>query len=182
MKKEYELILIKLQFNEQALEQERAISNEAKLNVQLLTNRLSDIERINEQYKITSTNQERKIDELQRQCSNEKLLRSTLAKIQSELETNSAETQKLTIEYEKQLKHSREELANYRRKFRNNEDKYSTIVNKIFELLRLTKIINENIQHEQNLPSSKQLEDLKLHFEQLRISKIDQTNEVFHCH
>ena len=37
LKKEYELILIKLQFNEQALEQERAISNEAKLNVQLLT-------------------------------------------------------------------------------------------------------------------------------------------------
>ncbi|CAF1564938.1 unnamed protein product, partial [Adineta steineri] len=30
--------------NEQALEQERDISNEAKLNVQLLTNRLSDIE------------------------------------------------------------------------------------------------------------------------------------------
>lgn len=39
-KKEYELILIKLQFNEQALEQERAVSNEAKLNVQLLTVRI----------------------------------------------------------------------------------------------------------------------------------------------
>lgn len=36
-KKEYELIQIKLQYSEQALEQEKAISNEAKLNVQLLT-------------------------------------------------------------------------------------------------------------------------------------------------
>ncbi len=36
-KREYELIQIKLQYSEQALEQERDISNEAKLNVQLLT-------------------------------------------------------------------------------------------------------------------------------------------------
>ena len=127
-----------------------------------------------------SSNQERKIDELQRQCSNEKLLRSTLSKLQSELETNSADTQKLTIDYEKQLKHLREELANYRRKFRNNEDKYSIITTKTFELLRLTKIINENSNNELTLPSSKQLEDLKNHFEQLRTSKIDQNNEVFH--
>jgi hypothetical protein len=37
LKREYEVIQIKLQYSEQALEQERAISNEAKLNVQLLT-------------------------------------------------------------------------------------------------------------------------------------------------
>lgn len=37
LKKEYELMQIKLQYCEQALEQEKAISNEAKLNVQLLT-------------------------------------------------------------------------------------------------------------------------------------------------
>jgi hypothetical protein len=36
LKREYEVIQIKLQYSEQALEQERAISNEAKLNVQLL--------------------------------------------------------------------------------------------------------------------------------------------------
>ncbi len=37
LKREYEVLQIKLQYSEQALEQERAISNEAKLNVQLLT-------------------------------------------------------------------------------------------------------------------------------------------------
>ena len=37
LKREFEVIQIKLQYSEQALEQERAISNEAKLNVQLLT-------------------------------------------------------------------------------------------------------------------------------------------------
>jgi hypothetical protein len=62
--------------------------------------------------KNTCTNQERKIDELQRQCSNEKLLRSTLSKLQSELETKCADTQKLTIDFEKQLKNNRDELAN----------------------------------------------------------------------
>lgn len=65
-----------------------------------------------EKFKEICQNQERKIDELERQCSNEKLLRATLSKIQSELETNCAEKQKLTIDYEKQLKTIRDELAN----------------------------------------------------------------------
>jgi hypothetical protein len=63
----------------------------------------------------TCTHQERKIDELQRQCSNEKLLRSTLGKLQSELETKCSDTQKLTIDYEKQLKNIREELSNVKK-------------------------------------------------------------------
>ncbi len=73
---------------------------------------MSDFESISETLKNTCTNQERKIDELQRQCSNEKLLRSTLAKLQSDIETKCADTQKLTIDYEKQLKNLREELSN----------------------------------------------------------------------
>ncbi|CAF0894128.1 unnamed protein product [Adineta steineri] len=178
LKKEYEVIQIKLQYSEQALEQERDISNEAKLNVQLLTNRLSDIEANYESLKNQCKNQERKIDEYQRQCSNEKLLRTTLGKLQSELETKCSDTQKLTIEYEKQLKNIREELANYRRKYRNNEDKYCQIVNKTFEYLRSTRIINETYQTDQNLPTLKQLEELKLHIEQLKTSKVDQTNEI----
>ncbi len=83
-----------------------------KKNFCFFKNRLSDFETTCEQLKNTCTNQERKIDELQRQCSNEKLLRSTLAKLQSELETKCADTQKLTIDYEKQLKNIREELSN----------------------------------------------------------------------
>ncbi|CAF5046545.1 unnamed protein product, partial [Rotaria sp. Silwood1] len=183
LKKEYEVIRIKLEFSEQSLEQERSISNEAKLNVQLLSNRLSDMETKYERLKSECINQERKIDELERQCSNEKLLRTTLSKIQSDLETNCAQTQKLTIDYEKQLKNLRDELANYRRKFRNNEDKYNQIVNKIFEYLRLTKIINETTTTSTNqsdgyLPTLKQLEELKINIEQLKNSKIEQTNEI----
>ena len=106
------LIEMKLEYSEQALEQERAISNESKLNVQLLTHRLADLEETCQTFKGKSSNQERKIDELERQCSNEKLLRSTLAKLQSEIETKCSETQKLIIDYEKQLKHNRDELAN----------------------------------------------------------------------
>ncbi|CAF1543674.1 unnamed protein product, partial [Rotaria sordida] len=107
-----------------------------------------------------------------------KLLRTTLSKIQSDLETNYAQTQKITIDYEKQLKNLRDELANYRRKFRNNEEKYNQIVNKIFEYLRLTKIINETTnQSDLNLPTLKQLEELKINIEQLKNSKIEQTNE-----
>ncbi|CAF3572243.1 unnamed protein product [Rotaria sp. Silwood1] len=177
------VIRIKLEFSEQSLEQERSISNEAKLNVQLLSNRLSDMETKYERLKSECINQERKIDELERQCSNEKLLRTTLSKIQSDLETNCAQTQKLTIDYEKQLKNLRDELANYRRKFRNNEDKYNQIVNKIFEYLRLTKIINETTTTSTNqsdgyLPTLKQLEELKINIEQLKNSKIEQTNEI----
>jgi hypothetical protein len=51
-------------------------------------------------------------------------------------------------------------------------------VNKTFELLRLTRIINETYQTDLNLPTLKQLEELKLHIEQLKTNKIDQTNEV----
>ncbi|CAF1169976.1 unnamed protein product [Rotaria sordida] len=179
LKKEYEVIKIKLEYSEQSLEQERALSNEAKLNVQLLNNRLSDMETKCETLKTNCINQERKIDELERQCSNEKLLRTTLSKIQSDLETNYAQTQKITIDYEKQLKNLRDELANYRRKFRNNEEKYNQIVNKIFEYLRLTKIINETTnQSDLNLPTLKQLEELKINIEQLKNSKIEQTNEI----
>jgi len=65
-----------------------------------------------EQMKTNSSSHERKIDELQRQCSNEKLLRSTLAKLQTDFESKCDQTQKLTIDYEKQLKSIREELAN----------------------------------------------------------------------
>ncbi|CAF5168667.1 unnamed protein product, partial [Rotaria magnacalcarata] len=105
-----------------------------------------------EELKENNKNQERKIDELERQCTNEKILRTTLSKIQSELETNCAQTQKLTVDYEKQLKTIRDELSNYRRKFRNNEEKYNQIVNKIFEYLRLTKIIQETTnQSDMNL-------------------------------
>ncbi|CAF1684829.1 unnamed protein product, partial [Adineta ricciae] len=178
LKKEYEVVQIKLQYSEQALEQERQISNEAKLNVQLLTTRLSDLEGICETLKNTCKNHERKIDEFQKQSSNEKLLRTTLAKVQSELEIKCAEAQKSTVEYDKQLKSCREELANYRRKFRNNEDKYAQLVNKTFELLRLTRIVNETFQTDTNLPTLKQLEELKLHIEQLKTSKNDQTNEI----
>ncbi|CAF2860051.1 unnamed protein product [Rotaria sp. Silwood2] len=61
--------------------------------------------------------------------------------------------QKLSIDYEKQLKNLPDELANYRRKFRNNEEKYNHIVNKIFEYLHLTRIINETTnQSDINLP------------------------------
>jgi hypothetical protein len=42
------------------------------------------------------------------------------------------------------------------------------------------KIINETYQSDQNLPTLKQLEELKLQFEQLKNSKVDQTNEVIH--
>ncbi len=51
-------------------------------------------------------------------------------------------------------------------------------MNKTFELLRLTRIINETNQTDLNLPTLKQLEELKLHIEQLKTNKIDQTNEV----
>ncbi|CAF5017048.1 unnamed protein product [Rotaria magnacalcarata] len=180
LKREHEVFRIKLEYSEQALEQERAISNEAKLNVQLLNNRLSDMEIKCEELKENNKNQERKIDELERQCTNEKILRTTLSKIQSELETNCAQTQKLTVDYEKQLKTIRDELSNYRRKFRNNEEKYNQIVNKIFEYLRLTKIIQETTnQSDMNLPTVKQLEELKIYIEHLKNSKLEQTNEVF---
>ncbi|CAF2102779.1 unnamed protein product [Rotaria magnacalcarata] len=179
LKREHEVFRIKLEYSEQALEQERAISNEAKLNVQLLNNRLSDMEIKCEELKENNKNQERKIDELERQCTNEKILRTTLSKIQSELETNCAQTQKLTVDYEKQLKTIRDELSNYRRKFRNNEEKYNQIVNKIFEYLRLTKIIQETTnQSDMNLPTVKQLEELKIYIEHLKNSKLEQTNEI----
>ncbi|CAF4288241.1 unnamed protein product, partial [Rotaria magnacalcarata] len=68
----------------------------------------------------------------------------------------------------------------YRRKFRNNEEKYNQIVNKIFEYLRLTKIIQETTnQSDMNLPTVKQLEELKIYIEHLKNSKLEQTNEVF---
>ncbi|CAF3417948.1 unnamed protein product [Rotaria socialis] len=179
LKREYEFFRIKLEYSEQALEQERSISNEAKLNVQLLNNRLSDMEIKCEELKENNKNQERKIDELERQCTNEKILRTTLSKIQSELETNCTQTQKLTVDYEKQLKTIRDELSNYRRKFRNNEEKYNQIVNKIFEYLRLTKIIQETTnQSDINLPTVKQLEELKIYIEHLKNSKLEQTNEI----
>ncbi len=54
-------------------------------------------------------------------------------------------------------------------------------MNKTFELLRLTRIINETYQTDLNLPTLKQLEELKLHIEQLKTYKIDQTNEVNSC-
>ena len=60
----------------------------------------------------------------------------------------------------------------YRRKFRNNEEKYNQIVNKIFEYLRLTKIIQEATnQSDTNLPTLKQLEDLKIFIEQMKNAK-----------
>lgn len=70
------------------------------------------MERKCEELKEINKIQERKIDELDKQCSNEKILRTTLSKIQSELETNCAQTQKLTIDYEKQIKNIRDELSN----------------------------------------------------------------------
>ncbi|CAF1478116.1 unnamed protein product, partial [Rotaria sordida] len=74
-----------------------------------------------------------KIDEVERQSSNEKLLRTTLFNIQSDLETNYGQHTNINnFHYEKRLKNLRDELANVR-KFRNNQEKY----NKTFEYLHL---------------------------------------------
>ena len=164
--------------------------------MQLFSERVKHLEGTEEEWKKQINGQERKIDELERQCSNEKLLRSTLSKLQADIETKCAETQKIIIEYEKQLKHFRDELANVnillssllsslfsllffqsRRKLRTGEERHSLLVTKVFELLRLTRIVPESLGNDV-LPTFKQLEELKVNFEQLRTTKVDQSNEL----
>lgn len=138
------------------------------------------MEEENERLKTTINDQQRKIDDLERQSSNEKHLRSTISKLQSDIETKCAETQKWIVHYKKQLKSNGEEFNNFRRKFRTNEEKVSLLVQKVFEFLRLTRILNEtnSISSDNHFPTSKQLDEFKLYIEQTKTSKIEQLNEV----
>ena len=49
---------------------------------------------------------------------------------------------------------------------------------KTFELLHLTKTLNESESTDNCLPTLKQLEELKFHVEQLKVAKVEQSNEV----
>ncbi|CAF0857064.1 unnamed protein product [Didymodactylos carnosus] len=182
MKREYDILFMKLQFYEQTLDNERTIANEAKLTAELMSSRVKDLDTTVELMKQAKMNDEHKIEQLQKQISNEKLLRTTLNHLQKDLEEKCLEMNIAEQSYEKTIKSLRDELANCRRKVRLTEDKHSYCNAKVVDLLKFCKIISDTPDQNNStttfVPSSKQLEDLRLYVDNLRKSSNEKVNEI----